>query len=113
MVRERDTDDNVRTYVKNVYDPQNPYKSKHPQDIRTAIVIDSIKNPYESLYLKARYSNYYLIGVYTEDDERYKRLQEREHFVRDDIKAIDIIENNTKLKKAIQSHQTSLLVSKP
>lgn len=108
VVRGRDTDDDVRTYVKNICDPQNPYKSKHPQDIRTAIVIDSIKNPYESLYLKARYSNYYLIGVYTEDDERYKRLQEREHFVRDDIKAIDIIENNTKLKKAIESHQTYL-----
>lgn len=76
---------------------------KHPNEVRTIIAIDSIKNPYESHYLKTRYTNYYLIGIYTEDEERRKRLREREHFVNDDITAIDIIENNAKLKKAIAS----------
>lgn len=74
------------------------------KEIRTIIVIDSIKNPYESLYLKARYSNYYLIGVYTEDSERRKRLREREHLIDDDIKAIDIIEQNTEFKKEIKAY---------
>lgn len=95
-------DDDTRLFNKKTL------KSPKPQEVRTVIVIDSIKNPYESLYLKARYSNYYLIGVYTEDSERHKRLQDREHFVSEDIKAIDIIENNSKLKKEIRTYQKYL-----
>lgn len=101
-------DDDIQQFIKSDRDPQSPQKAKKPRDVRTAIVIDSIKNPYESLYLKARYNNYYLIGVYTEDVERHKRLREREHFVSDDIKAIDIIENNAKLKKEIRAYQEYL-----
>lgn len=101
-------DDDIQPFIKGDRTPQNPQKPKNPQAVRTAIVIDSIKNPYESLYLKARYSNYYLIGVYTEDGERHKRLREREHFVSDDIRAIDIIENNAKLKKEIRTYQKYL-----
>jgi len=88
-------DYDTRVYRKN---------AEKEQEVRTVIVIDSIKNPYESLYLKARYNNYYLIGVYTEERERYKRLREREHFVNDDIRAIDMIENNSSLKKGIKSY---------
>ena len=97
--------DGLQQFITSDRDPQKLQKAPPPREVRTAIVIDSIKNPYESLYLKARYNNYYLIGVYTEDAERYKRLQEREHFVSDDIKAIDIIENNAKLKKEIRTYQ--------
>lgn len=82
--------------------------SRRRLEVRTVIVVDSIKNPYESLYLKARYSNYYLIGVYTEEDERKKRLREREHFVDDDIRAIDIIEENTKFKKEVKLYKKYL-----
>lgn len=104
-------DDDVKMSIGSDRDNQNPQNSqnpKNPREVRTAIVIDSIKNPYESLYLKARYNNYYLIGVYTEDVERHKRLREREHFVSDDIRAIDIIENNAKLKKEIRTYQKYL-----
>ena len=79
-------------------------KPKTDDEERTVIVIDSIKNPYESLYLKARYNNYYLIGVYTEDSERRKRLRECEHFTDEDIKALDIIEQNSEFKKKIKEH---------
>lgn len=79
--------------------PGNPQDNVVPsQEIRTIIVIDSIKNPFESQYLKTRYSNYYLIGIHTEEEERRKRLRDREHLNDDDIDAIDIIENNDKLK---------------
>ena len=81
------------------YRPHQTY-----QNVRTIIVIDSIKNPYESMYLKARYSNYYLIGIYTEDVERRKRLREVEHFIDDDINAIDIIEQNSAFKKEIRRY---------
>ena len=73
-----------------------------PPAIRTIIVIDSIKNPYESQYLKARYSNYYLMGIYTEDSERHRRLRDRERIDGDDITAIDIIEDNARFNKAIK-----------
>lgn len=43
---------------------------------RSFVVIDSIKNPFESMYLKSRYTNYYLIGTYTEDRTRHERLRE-------------------------------------
>lgn len=92
---QRVPDEGVRTYRPNSAEPE----------VRTVIVIDSIKNPYESLYLKARYSNYYLIGVYTEDTERRKRLREHEHFVDEDIRAIDMIEENKKFKEEIKAYQ--------
>lgn len=65
------------------------------------VVIDSIKNPYESMYLKQRYTNYYLIGVYTDEEQRKKRLRKVEHLTDDEINAIDIIEKNSDLKKII------------
>lgn len=71
---------------------------------RTVIVIDSIKNPYESMYLKTRYSNYYLIGIYTEDEERRKRLRKQEHLGDDDIDAIDVIEQNSEFKREIKKY---------
>ena len=71
-------------------------------DEKTMLVIDSIKNPYESMYLKNRYSNYYLIGIYTKENDRKTRLREKKHLNDDEIKAIDIIEQNSKFKKKIK-----------
>lgn len=55
------------------------YKEIKPEgvpviDTHTLVVIDSIKNPFESQFLKQRYSNYYLFGLYTENSQRAKRL---------------------------------------
>lgn len=68
------------------------------EEKRTFIVIDSIKNPYESNYLKTRYSNYYLITVYTDEDKRKKRLLYNEKLEQNDIKTIDIIEQLSEFK---------------
>lgn len=81
------------------------YPDRRTDEIRTIIVIDSIKNPYESMYLKARYNNYYLIGIYTEESERRKRLREDEHMVDDDINALDIIEQNSAFKREIKQYE--------
>lgn len=78
-----------------------PYPHGSDEEVRTIVAIDSIKNPYESMYLKMRYTNYFLIGIYTEDHERRKRLREDEHLSDDDINAIDIIEQNSAFKREI------------
>ena len=83
-----------------IYRPEKR-KSAGEEEIRTAIVIDSIKNPYESMYLKERYSNYYLIGIYTEDTERRRRLRTAKHLSDDDIRAMDLLEQNSEFKKCI------------
>lgn len=63
-----------------------------PIHTHALVVIDSIKNPFESMYLKQRYSNYYLIGVYTDERQRQQRLINSKKFSIPDIKAIDHVE---------------------
>lgn len=56
---------------------QNPKKyrtsltSLRQKTQQVMVVIDSIKNPFESMYLKARYSSYYLIIFVLSDGMRY------------------------------------------
>lgn len=78
------------------YSPMNSNDNPY-----TIVVIDSIKNPYESMYLRQRYANYYLIGIYTEEEHRRARLRKKEHLTDDVIDVIDIIENNSDLKKKL------------
>lgn len=73
----------------------------------TIVVIDSIKNPYESMYLRQRYTNYYLIGIYTEEEHRRARLRKKEHLTDEVIDVIDIIENNSDLKKELLKYKES------
>jgi dCMP deaminase len=82
----------------------NDSKNKHNK--HTLVVIDSIKNPFESLFLKQRYSNYYLLGIYTEDDERKKRL-EHKGLNRDQVKEIDTIETLSYFKKICKEYVDS------
>lgn len=81
-------------------------EKKHP--VQTIVVVDSIKNPYESLYLKRRYNNYFLIGVYTEDEERRSRLREgNAKYPDNEIDAIDTIEDASELEKSINNNEKS------
>lgn len=66
---------------------------------RSMVVVDSIKNPFESMYLKERYTSYYLIGIYTEDQTRWERLRRSQHFSESHIQAIDIIEQTKEFKR--------------
>lgn len=85
----------------------NQFKEVTGDHRHTLIVIDSIKNPFESMYLKQRYSNYYLLGIYTEDDERKKRMESDEHhkFTMEGIELIDTIEQLSEFKKSYREHK--------
>lgn len=61
------------------------------QKRRTRICIDAIRNPFESLYLKQNYTNYYLLAVHVEDSQRIERL-ENLNFKREEIRSLDNIE---------------------
>lgn len=66
---------------------------------RSFVVIDSIKTPFESMYLKSRYTNYYLIGTYTEDRTRHERLREKQRYPNTYIEAIDIVEQQSAFQR--------------
>lgn len=73
--------------------------SELKEERRAFIVIDSIKNPFESMYLKKRYSNYYLLAVYTDEKCRIERLEHDYHLELKEINAIDITEQLSAFKK--------------
>lgn len=75
-------------------------QSDTSENLKTVVVIDSIKNPYESLYLKRRYSNYFLMGIYTEDEERHCRMRDHKpRFTEAAMEMIDTIEQVKELEK--------------
>ena len=57
----------------------------------TRICIDAIRNPFESLYLKQNFANYYLMAVHTEESQRIERL-ELQNFKMEEIRSLDTIE---------------------
>lgn len=67
------------------------------QERSTRICIDGIRNPFESLYLKQKYANYYLLAVHTEESERIERL-ELQNFKVEEIRSLDNIECPDDLK---------------
>ena len=78
--------------------------------MRSVIVIDSIKNPYESMYLKSRYTNYYLLGIYTEDSARKSRLLNEERIALKFVESIDIIEQQSAFKKLWKKYDSAVTV---
>lgn len=97
----------LRIYQKSRYDK---YKKAKSDDLdlkihsHTLVVIDSIKNPFESMYLKQRYSNYYLMGVYTETNEREQRLLKIEKMTPKDMVQIDQVETLKKFREGYNSY---------
>lgn len=61
------------------------------QGCSTRICIDAIRNPFESLYLKQNFANYYLIAVHAEESQRIGRL-ELQNFKMEEIRSLDTIE---------------------
>ncbi|MGI2141060.1 hypothetical protein [Shewanella baltica] len=53
------------------------------------IVVDAIRNPYEAVYLRDRYSGFYLMSVNTDNDNRLKYLMESHKFTSSQIKELD------------------------
>ncbi len=74
------------------------YKDKMNEDGKihpTHIVIDALRNPYEILYFRERYSAFYLMSVNTEDAIRRKNLSDKNYRL-EEIKKIDETEKEKK-----------------
>lgn len=64
------------------------------KNTKTYVVIDTLRNPFEALYFRERYSAFYLMAINTDDETRKKRLQ-RQYDLRDSqISTINEKESN-------------------
>ncbi len=64
---------------------------------RVLVVIDSLRNPYESTFFKDRYSSFYLVSINVDQDSRESRLYNI-GYTKDEINTIDKIEYPSKYK---------------
>ncbi len=71
-------------------------QSRH-KGTKTYIVIDTLRNPFEALYFRERYSAFYLMAINTDDFTRKKRLQ-RQYDLRDSQIAIINKKESNKIK---------------
>lgn len=68
---------------------------KETKDDYTHIVIDALRNPYEVLYFRERYSSFYLMSINTDEKIRRQKLVER-GFDINEIEALDKEESSVK-----------------
>lgn len=73
----------------------------------TYIVIDAIRNPLEANYLQNRFSNFYLLAITTNENDRRKRLRELK-YSEEDIEKIDEQEYRTKPYSPSESQHYSV-----
>lgn len=59
------------------------------------IVLDSIRNPYEALYFKDRYSSFYLLSINVDENTRTSRLLKK-NYTSAEVSAMDSRENPNK-----------------
>ncbi|MEX8500564.1 hypothetical protein [Leptothrix ochracea] len=71
---------------------------KKPDNGRVFVCIDAIRNPFEALFFKLRYSSFYLLSITANDTDRSNRLRSS-NISDDDIKNINNTENPGKLKE--------------
>lgn len=75
------------------------------------VVIDSIKNIYESNYLKERYSAFYLVAISCDEDERIHRLMHHrtKRYTTEIIERIDLNERPSQACKKIRPFIQTLI----
>jgi deoxycytidylate deaminase len=61
------------------------------------VVIDAIRNPYEALFFKERYPNFYLLSVTVDNKARFNRLLNQRGMSKEKIKRLDEKESPSKL----------------
>ncbi len=90
----------INTFIKILRHPENPNKN---EPVR--VVIDSLKNEYEGIYLRDRYSAFYLISVTKDDNQRVMRLLEKKEnkYTENDIRTIDYNEKPRETQKKFMS----------
>lgn len=77
---------------------RHPISKKEHTEVR--VVIDSLKNFYEGLYLRSRYSAFYLISVTRDDDKRRIKLEKRLSL--DEIRITDFNERPNLARKEFE-----------
>ena len=68
-------------------------------------IVDSLRNPYEVLYFRERYSAFYLMSINTEEKNRRHNLEEA-NYAKDDISSLDGVEHPEKRKGIADSYYT-------
>ncbi len=68
-------------------------ESRH-KNTKTYIIIDTLRNPFEALYFRERYSAFYLMALNTDDVTRKNRLQKQYDLSASEIHKIDIKESD-------------------
>lgn len=61
------------------------------------VVLDAIRNPYEALFFKERYPNFYLMSVSVDNETRFNRLLNQRGMSKDKIEKLDKKESPEKL----------------
>lgn len=72
-------------------------RKKNPGE-RVFVCLDAIRNPFEALFFKLRYSAFYLLSITTNDTDRENRLRANSKLSNIDIDRIDKTENPKKPK---------------
>lgn len=80
---------------------------KHKQDY-THIVIDALRNPYEILYFRERYSSFYLMSINTDEQIRRQKLVERGF----DIKEIEELDKEESAKRDFRDSYSKIDINK-
>lgn len=73
-------------------------KKNKPGENEVLVVIDAIRNPFEAIFFKDRYSAFYMISINTENQSRIERLQKHLDLSLSEIKSIDDKEYENKKK---------------
>lgn len=68
-------------------------RNKKPNSVKAYFVIDTFRNPTEALFFKERYSSFYLVAINCKNDERIRRLKNK-NIDKELICKIDKIEYN-------------------
>ncbi len=79
---------------------------RNENDGKAHIIIDRLKNSYEMLYFREKYSGFYMVSLNRDDDSRYKSIEEK---IGEISNARTSVEEN--LKRIKELDQTEYLVS--
>ena len=80
---------------------------KYKEDY-THIVIDALRNPYEILYFRERYSSFYLMSINTDEQIRRQKLVERGF----DIKEIEELDKEESAKRDFRDSYSKIDINK-
>lgn len=91
------------------YKNENQYdKLQNENDDYTHIVIDALRNPYEVLYFRERYSSFYLMSINTDEQIRKQKLVERGF----DIKEIEELDKEESAKRDFRDSYSKIDINK-